>query len=290
MKRALATIVASFAVIASGQGDDRVAQGGRLASQGGGGAVVACASCHGARGEGNAATNFPRLAAQPAEYVLHQLESYASGTRLNAVMQPIASAMTREQRLAAAAYYAQLAAPAVKHASGNATSLARGRTIALVGDEKRQLQACVNCHGPEGRGLPPAFPYLAGQDPDYAIATLADWRSGARNSDPSGEMPVIAKLLGETDAAAVSAFFASRPAPAPVAVTVQLVPDTRSAAAPAASTAGPAPSTGTAGGTPPVGAGQGAATVGGTQGAGGSPSPAETQGGRDARPSSEKGN
>src|SRR5206468_5928665 len=55
--------------------------GATIAAQGGGGAVAACNSCHGAQGEGNAAGGFPRIAGQTYSYLAHALESYASGSR-----------------------------------------------------------------------------------------------------------------------------------------------------------------------------------------------------------------
>ena len=82
--------------------------GATLASQGGGGAVAACSSCHGTNGEGNAQMVAPRLAGQAYAYLLHELDSYAGDTRAHPVMAPIAKAMTPEQRAAAAAHYASL--------------------------------------------------------------------------------------------------------------------------------------------------------------------------------------
>ena len=232
MKRlvAFATMLLPFATAAQTPGAD-VTLGQRIATQGGGDAVTACATCHGARGEGNAAANSPRLAAQPAEYLAHQLDSYADGSRMNPVMAPIARAMRAEQRTAVAAYYAQLDAPPTKHPvpKVQAATIARARTLAVAGDEKRKLQACVNCHGPEGRGLPPGMPYLAGQDPEYTMATLTDWRNGARRNDPSGQMPIIAKQLEAADATALAAYFGSRPPPKPTPAIAQRMPDTRSA-------------------------------------------------------------
>ncbi len=54
--------------------------------------VLACASCHGARGEGNAA--IPRLAGQHDDYLVLQLQAYASNSRDNAVMHLIVTSLT----------------------------------------------------------------------------------------------------------------------------------------------------------------------------------------------------
>ncbi len=86
--------------------------GERIATQGGGDSVTACAVCHGARGEGIAAARFPPLAGLPALYLRVQLDRYADGSRNDPIMTSIAKAMTVSQREATAAYYAGL--PAAK--------------------------------------------------------------------------------------------------------------------------------------------------------------------------------
>ena len=64
----------------------------------GSGSIIACASCHGSDGGGQA--SFPRLAGMNAAYMLKQLGDFASGSRANAVMQPIAKALAPADRVA----------------------------------------------------------------------------------------------------------------------------------------------------------------------------------------------
>jgi cytochrome c553 len=67
--------------------------------------VPACASCHGASGEGAGA--FPRLAGQHTDYLVAQLEGFQSGTRANApIMANVVRSMSPEQIKAAATYAA----------------------------------------------------------------------------------------------------------------------------------------------------------------------------------------
>ena len=73
------------------------------------GAATACASCHGARGEGQSA--FPRLAGQNAGYLARQLDDFAAGRRANPVMGPIAKALSADDRRAMATYYSGMATP-----------------------------------------------------------------------------------------------------------------------------------------------------------------------------------
>lgn len=223
--------------------------------------VPACASCHGANGEGNAASGFPRIAGQPKTYLAHQLAAYGSGSRSNAVMAPVAKALTQQQIDAVVTYYAALPAapPERAQASGqDDKGDKRGQTLATVGDDKLGVQGCVNCHGPGGAGEAPTYPYLAGQHKTYLTAAMGEWKSGARNTDPSMQMNMIAKRLSDSDIAALAAYFSSQPPP-------QLhrgnAPATAGSGAP-----------GTQADTTPVrgtGSEQGAATSGGSQGPGG---------------------
>ena len=71
----------------------------------------ACASCHGAQGEGGS-TGAPPLAGLPRAYLVRQLEAYADGSRQHPVMSPIAKGLRLQERHALATYYARLQAPA----------------------------------------------------------------------------------------------------------------------------------------------------------------------------------
>jgi cytochrome c553 len=217
-------------------------------------AAQQCVACHGAQGEGNPGGGIPRIAGQSQRYLVRQLESYANGTRFNAVMQPIAKGFSREQMAEAAAYFSQLDAPRAANSaantqgpvnapsgatgqaganappganpqagssaqtSGNApASPDRGSVLEARGDNARRIQACRNCHGPGGVGEPPLYPYIAGLDARYITATLNDWKSGARKNDPGQQMATVARAMNDQDIAAVAQYFAglAPPKPAP---------------------------------------------------------------------------
>jgi len=205
--------------------DDARQLGATLAAQGADN-VAACVTCHGPAGEGNAATGFPRVAGQSYVYLLHELDSYADESRTHPVMTAIAKAMSTAQREAGAAYYASLDPSPGTGASSSGTFVAttaaqrgrpaagdRGRLLASVGDESRQLQACANCHGPDGIGAGVAFPYLASQHATYLSSTLNAWRNGTRHNDPSGQMPSIAQALPDQDIQALANYYARLPSP-----------------------------------------------------------------------------
>src|SRR5690349_15017650 len=100
-----------------------------LVSHGNGHGAPPCQSCHGADGGGQAAAGFPRLAGLDATYLARQLADYAAGSRSDAVMQPIARALSAEERQAIASFYSRMPVPAISpspHPSDNAS----GATLA----------------------------------------------------------------------------------------------------------------------------------------------------------------
>jgi cytochrome c553 len=68
--------------------------------------VPPCNTCHGTDGNATQAPTFPRLAGQYPEYLVYALESYRDGKRQNAVMMPIASALSRKDMEDLATFFA----------------------------------------------------------------------------------------------------------------------------------------------------------------------------------------
>lgn len=171
--------------------------------------AATCQGCHGPHGEGVAATGGPRIAGQSASYLVAQLHAYADGTRTNPIMTAIAKGLDDQKKADAAAFFATQAPPfAAPAAHASVAQLTRGKTLIRVGDESKQLQACANCHGPDGSGERLATPYLAGQSAAYVASAIREWKTGARHS---GEilMGPIASRLDDNDIAAVSAYLES---------------------------------------------------------------------------------
>jgi cytochrome c553 len=181
-----------------------------LARQGNGHGAAPCQSCHGTDGGGQAAAGFPRLAGLDADYLRKQLADYAEGTRANAVMQPIARALTADERAALASYYARLPAPAPPAASAPAAEGA-GARLARRGRWSDRVPACEQCHGPGGVGVGAHFPPLAGQPAAYIQAQLLAWQQGSRRNDPLELMQHLSRALSAQDIQAVAQWFAAQP-------------------------------------------------------------------------------
>lgn len=68
---------------------------------------------------------------------------------------------------------------------------------------------CATCHGAKGHSTSPIFPSLAGQNQEYLVKQLQDFRSKKRASDT---MAPQAADLSDPQIAGLAAFFASQPA------------------------------------------------------------------------------
>ncbi len=173
-------------------------------------AAAACRDCHGAGGEGNAAGGIPRLAGQSAGYLEQELVDYSSGNRTNPIMQKFAKALSERDRKTVSEYFASLATPYdVARSTANAAELSRGRELAQQGSEAKRVQACDNCHGPDGAGVPHAAPFLAGQYSGYVASALHSFLNGSRKNDPGQLMTSVVERLDDADIAAVADYFSS---------------------------------------------------------------------------------
>lgn len=191
------------------------ADGAGIAQRGTDHGTPACVSCHGAHGEGVAASGFPRLAGMNAGYLQTQLVALATGQRVNQIMSPIAKSLSAEEQAEVARYYASLSAPAAATGAAPPANPA-GERLAVEGCWEQGLPACIQCHGPTGAGVGATFPALAGQSAVYIENQLHAWQQGTRASGPLGLMKVIASKLSATDINDVAEYFATLPASAAV--------------------------------------------------------------------------
>lgn len=47
---------------------------------------------------------------------------------------------------------------------------------------KEKAKTCAACHGPDGNSAAPDFPRLAGQNQDYLVKALSDYKAGERKN------------------------------------------------------------------------------------------------------------
>lgn len=174
-----------------------------------------CQECHGVDGNvhaNNESGKIPRLAGQHPAYMLKQFNDFRSGVRHHDFMALMARSV---DDTIAVDIFAHYAAQSVMKGEGGENNPA-GKKLYREGDATRQIQACVACHGAEGRGLaanhpsPIAgldlefIPIIGGQDWHYLEQQLRDWRSGERTNSVDGIMNKITANLRDDEIKALT--------------------------------------------------------------------------------------
>ncbi len=153
-----------------------------------------CTACHGADGNSLVAI-YPKLAGQSASYLTKQLVDFKSGARKDPVMVGMVAALSEKDMQDLGAFYAVQTS-----AAGTGTASDAGHKLYFGGDAKKDVTACVACHGVKGKGMAQAgFPALAGQNADYLKKQIASFRDGSRGNDRNGIMADIAIKLSDSD-------------------------------------------------------------------------------------------
>ena len=194
-------------------------KGAVIVAQGTASGAPACALCHAFTGGSDSSGAFPRVAGQSAFYLKRQLLDFASGVRSNAMMSPIARALTPDNIDDVAAYYATAAAPFPPLASADPQLIKRGKELAEAGNSAKGIPGCGACHGASGTGESPTIPYLAGQYAHYTALQLQMWQRGFRRNSPT-TMTLFAKMLDDRDIAALAAYYQQLGTSAPLAQSI----------------------------------------------------------------------
>lgn len=156
-----------------------------------------CVHCHGE--DGNAKRNYiPNLASQNAAYLFTQFEHFANGVRKDYVMSKLASALTKEDRINIALYFAYK--PVI---------MREQPVVATIRGEQIYQSHCFACHGNSGHGSS-EYPRIAGQPYEYLNKTLMRfWRNETeRKNSP---MIGVVQNMDEQQLREVAAYIAHMP-------------------------------------------------------------------------------
>jgi cytochrome c553 len=162
-----------------------------------------CTPCHGPTGISYA--NSPNLAGQYAVAIYKQLRDYQSGVRTNAVMTPMAQALSDTEMRQMAAYYASLPKPAGSRLTALPPPVVRW------GAPMRNIAPCGSCHGSIDHTL--ASPWLNGEPAAYLSGQLKAFQSGARANDINGQMRGMARGMTPDEITAAAAYYSGTNSP-----------------------------------------------------------------------------
>jgi len=147
-----------------------------------------CASCHGADGN-SASGNFPNLAGQTWRYIYVQLKDFKEGRRKDPVMSPMAEPLSRQDMIDIANFYAaQKPKPSTFKVDDAKVKLGKAKADEVL---------CTMCHlgGFSGQN---EIPRVAGQQHDYIVKQMKDFRSRTRTND-AGNMTSVSSNLSDAD-------------------------------------------------------------------------------------------
>ena len=179
--------------------------------------IATCSACHGSDGKGILPI-YPNIGGQGYAYMVKQIHDIKDGVRPVVEMQPFVVALTDQDIADISAYYAEQ--PHQITGSQPLTNepwdldseaiLALGEKIYRNGMMETGVPACSGCHAPSGMGNGPAgFPVVSGQQYDYLVKQLNDFRGNVRvNDGDSMWMRAVAARLTDVEIEAVANFIA----------------------------------------------------------------------------------
>ena len=150
--------------------------------------AAVCMACHGEQGRATLA-GMPVLAGQTARYMNLQLRDFQAGRRSNPLMTPIVTDMSRDDMRELSDYFAKQ--------KPLSQSFAADPAKARLGKVKADETLCTMCHlgGFAGQN---EVPRVAGQNFDYIVKQLTDFKSKQRTND-AGTMTSVAGTLTAQD-------------------------------------------------------------------------------------------
>jgi cytochrome c553 len=147
-----------------------------------------CAACHGPNGNPTQ-PQFPVLAGQSSRYLYLELRDFQAGRRKHPVISPMAAALTPDEMHGLSDWFAaQKRAP---------IAFAQDAAKAKLGKAKADETLCTMCHlgGFAGQN---EIPRVAGQQYDYIVKQLEDFKARRRTND-AGNMTSVAATLSDDD-------------------------------------------------------------------------------------------
>jgi cytochrome c553 len=156
-----------------------------------------CATCHGEQGVPINKTT-PVIWGQNEGYLYLNLRDFKSGARKNALMQPIAAQLEKDDMLALAAYFAKQKWPNLQQPEAPADIVKKALAAsASVG--------CPGCHLAQFQG-DGTTARLAGQWQDYLQGQMMAFRDNSRGNNPG--MSDLMKATAPDDLAALAQYLA----------------------------------------------------------------------------------
>jgi cytochrome c553 len=156
-----------------------------------------CAACHGEKGVPQD-KSIPIIWGQNAGYLYIQFRDFQKGARKDDRMTPIAQGIVKGDALALAEYFAAKTWPR----TGAPSASKADAEIAMTAIKS---VVCTSCHLEQFQG-DSSVPRLAGQERDYLLKTMMDFRNHTRGNNPG--MSDLMNTVTPEQIAAIAAYLA----------------------------------------------------------------------------------
>jgi len=138
--------------------------------------AVVCGACHGLKGVPED-KSIPIIWGQNAGYIYLQFRDFQKGARKDDRMSAVAQNVVKEDALALAEYFSAKPWP------NNGAPAASKADISIAMTAIKSV-VCTSCHSNDFVG-DSSVPRLAGQQRDYLLKTMTDFRNRTRGNNPS---------------------------------------------------------------------------------------------------------
>jgi cytochrome c553 len=178
----------TLALVLAFAGSGAMAQGAAGAGEAAPAKAGVCGACHGPEAQATQPL-YPILAGQTARYLYLQLRDFQEGRRIHELMTPVVAGMSRDEMRELSDYFAKQKPPR--------QTFAADADKARLGKLKADENLCTMCHlgGFAGQN---EIPRVAGQNFDYIVKQLADFKARRRTND-AGSMTSVAGSLSAED-------------------------------------------------------------------------------------------
>lgn len=158
-----------------------------------------CRPCHGRNGNPalHANSPVPLLGGQHSEYIVMALNGYAGGSRNHAGMKSMVEGMSATQKQDIGSYLAQFELKIFPIPNSGPRS-----------EIEKKIENCRSCHGERGNSFSTQYPRIIGQNRDYLIKVLEDYKNQLRKNPT---MIYVMRNLSDKDLNRIADYYSSQP-------------------------------------------------------------------------------
>lgn len=154
-----------------------------------------CRPCHGELGNSvtKSGNPIPLLGGQHSEYIVMALNGYAGGDRDHVGMKNRVKGLSNQQKRDIGAYLAKFELKSFP--------VPRSGTLSPI---EMKIENCRSCHGEQGNSFSAGYPRINGQNREYLVKVLGDYKNGNRKNPT---MVYVMKQISRDDLLSIAEYY-----------------------------------------------------------------------------------